>query len=93
MPICVQKLKIETAPHQLYSIHFMPSNFSVSVPLKTAYWGNKFKDDTDLQNVIHNWLQYLNKNNFISNRLYEHICVFGIRINALKNSVMFMFLY
>ena len=52
----IEELQFERIPHSLYSPDLAPSDFHVFGPLKDALSGMQFRDDDEVQSVVHEWL-------------------------------------
>ena len=54
----IQDLSFECLPHPPYSPDLAPSDFHVFGPLKEAMGGKSFRSDEEVQQAVHEWLNY-----------------------------------
>jgi hypothetical protein len=60
----IQDLAFECLPHPPYFPDLAPSDFQVFGPLKQAMGGKPFRSEKEVQEVVHEWLHFQQKNFF-----------------------------
>jgi histone-lysine N-methyltransferase SETMAR len=61
----IQDLSFECLPHPPYTPDLAPSDFHLFGPLKQAMRGKSFRNDKEVQQVVHEWLRSKPKEFFI----------------------------